>query len=93
MMLFRFHLAPKRGTPHARKCVGAYANVWVNFPYADLAEVMVRHALRLDGWRIRRLEASGPATLAQARKDGSLRYFKEAQRDGMSTLIHGYGAD
>jgi hypothetical protein len=92
-MQFRFHLAPKRKTPHAKKCVGAYANVWVDFPYADLAEVMVRHALRADGWRIRRLEASGPTTRAQARKDGSARYFDEAKRRGISLLIHGYRAE
>ena len=91
MMLFRFHLAPKPRTAHAKKCVGAYANVWVNFPYVDLAEVMVRHALRADGWRIRRLESAGPTTRAMARKGDGLKYFDQAAREGMCVLINGYG--
>ena len=90
MLLYRYHLAPKPGTSHAKKCVGAYANVWVDFPYVDLADVMVRHALRLDGWRIRRLERAGPTTRAQARKGDALKYFDQAKREGMCTLISGY---
>jgi hypothetical protein len=91
MWLFRFHLVPQRGSIRAKKCVGAYAALWISFPDQDLAEVMARHCLTQDGWRIKTLDAVNEVDLISMRQFPKLiKYYEVAKRDGLSILISGY---
>lgn len=91
MWLFQFEMSPKPGTSHTKKCVGAFGYVWIDFPYRDLSEVVARHCLRDDGWRIRKLRYVVATNRAKMRKiPENLKFYEEAKRDGISILVHGY---
>lgn len=69
---------------------GAYVNCWIDFKLYEGALALAKFYIRKDGWRIRTLEEhrwiDGPAAVAR----GSVRYFREAKRDGASFVFHRY---
>jgi hypothetical protein len=70
--------------------VGAYVNCWINFRLYEGALALAKFYIRNYGWQIRSLEdhrwINGPADV----KRGSVRYFREAKRDGASFVFHNY---
>ena len=73
-----------------RRRRGAYVSCWINFRLYEGAFVLAKFYIRKNGWQIRSLEEhrwiNGPADVTR----GSIRYFREAQRDGASFVFHGY---
>src|SRR5262245_55572139 len=80
----------REGARSRGRSEGAYVNCWVNFRLYDGALVLAKFYIRKYGWRVRAVEGhrwiNGPADLPR----GSVRYFREALKDGASFVFNRY---
>jgi hypothetical protein len=86
-------LAFRRRRPGTREHLrlgGAYVNCWIDFRLYEGALALAKFYIRQEGWRIRAVEAhrwiDGPNEVARR----SVKYFREAKRDGASFVFHRY---
>jgi hypothetical protein len=81
----------RSGTRSSRRGgVGAYVNCWIDFKLLEGALVLAKFYIRKEGWRVRNVEKHGWVNGPAAVDRGSVRYFREAKRDGASFVFHRY---
>ena len=69
---------------------GAYVNCWINFRLYEGALAVAKFYVRRDGWRVRSVVDHRWINGRPDVPRGSVRYFREAQRDGASLVFYTY---
>jgi hypothetical protein len=89
--LVTFHALPKARSEEVRKYGGAYVNCWVEDTVATDALATAKHHVSCSGWKISGNPKTKLVTREEYKSDKKLkRYFDEAAKIGLCTVIHTY---
>lgn len=91
MFWFLISAKPNPGTPRFGECGGAYVSCWINFALRDGAELLARHYIEAEGWKVLNVEEWNLSKREHYEdEEESLQYFLEAENDGASFVFHEY---
>ena len=89
MYYFMLNAAPQPGNERAAEAGGAYVNCWVNFALEVGAELLARHYVEQDGWKVSAVEERNWVEREQYEEDPeTLAYYEEAEQDGISLAFY-----